>query len=630
MPGLFALSTHVLHSPQLATFAAFGSFATLVLANFGGSRWDKLVGHAELAVVGSMLVVVGTAVSSSTAAAAVVTLVVAFFVLFAGISGPNAASGATAAMLAYVLPAASPGTMSMVPDRLAGWWLASAVGTLAVLTLAPRAVADRLRVTTAATAAALAEQLEAALAGRPLHDLGEASRKAKQEMLTAFTVAPYRPTGLAVADQALGNLIETLQWCSVLVFEAVREGSELTTIDQTNWRLFRQAATVLSDTAGVLRGAEVRPNLGALEELAAASSARVADLGDDTRGDQEEVHVAFHAQTVAAAVRSAAADALIATRRAGPAVVVAERTRWGDTPSGSPVTDLPIFSDRLNLVSTARRLARGHASLRSVWFLNSARGAVALACAVAVAKFTNVQHGFWVVLGTLSVLRTSAGSTGATALRALGGTATGFFIGAGLILAIGSHPAALWVALPLAVAVAAYAPGTAPFVVGQAAFTVTLSVLYNIIVPVGWKVGAVRLEDVAIGAGVSVVVGVLFWPRGASSVLRDDLADAFHRGGEFLVQATAFALGLREASPEAAVLASRASVRLDDALRAMLTEQGSKRVPKEELWRLVGGTARLRLTAQSLAASRPPVRPPRRSTAPWWSRLYRSPASATS
>jgi uncharacterized membrane protein YccC len=254
----------------------------------------------------------------------------------------------------------------------------------------------------------------------------------------------------------------------------------------------------------------------------------------------------------------------------------------------------------------AERVAEGHASVRSAWFLNSVRGAVALAAAVAVADLVHVQHGFWVVLGTLSVLRTNAASTGATALRAIVGTAAGFFIGAVLILAIGHEPDALWAALPAAVLVAAYAPGTAPFAVGQAAFTVTVSVLYNILVPVGWKVGVLRIEDVAIGAAVSVAVGVLFWPRGANAILADDLADSFHQGGIYLVQATAWAVGSRAEAPDAAARTSAAALRLDDALRGFLAEQGTKQVPKENVWRLVGGTLRLRVTAQSLASLPPP------------------------
>ena len=86
---------------------------------------------------------------------------------------------------------------------------------------------------------------------------------------------------------------------------------------------------------------------------------------------------------------------------------------------------------------------------------------------------------------------------------------------------------ALWVVLPVAVFIAAYTPGTAPFAIGQAAFTVTVAVLFNLLAPVGWKVGVLRIEDVAIGCGVSILAGLLFWPRGIASLVGDDLADAF-------------------------------------------------------------------------------------------------------
>ena len=205
------------------------------------------------------------------------------------------------------------------------------------------------------------------------------------------------------------------------------------------------------------------------------------------------------------------------------------------------------------------------------------------------------------MLGTLSVLRTSAASTGSTALRALVGTAAGFFIGAGLILAIGDNTQRLWAALPIAVLVAAYSPGTAPFAVGQAAFTVTVSVLYNILVPVGWQVGVVRVEDVAIGAAVSAVVGVLFWPRGAGC--RSGRRPGRRLPRRWPLPGPGHGLGGRQPGrrPDAARRAANAAVRLDEALRGLMAEQGTKRVPKEHVWRLVGGTMRLRLTAQSLS-----------------------------
>ncbi len=247
-----------------------------------------------------------------------------------------------------------------------------------------------------------------------------------------------------------------------------------------------------------------------------------------------------------------------------------------------------------------------HASFRSVWFLNSLRGSLALAAAVLVADLSGVQHGFWVVLGALSVLRTNAASTESTALRALGGTVIGFAVGALLLLGIGTSTPALWAALPIALAVAAYAPGALPFTLGQAAFTIVVVVLFNLLVPVGWKVGELRIEDVALGCLVSVVVGVLFWPRGAAAVVGDDLADAFRAGAVYLTQAVDWALGSRDVPPDAGPAAVTAGIRLEEALRGFLAEQGAKRLSKKELWMLVMATMRLRLTAYSLAGLQAP------------------------
>ena len=74
VPALFALCDKVIGNLQMATFAAFGGFATLVLANFGGTRRDKAFSHLALAVAGSALLAIGTVVNSSTAAAALVTV----------------------------------------------------------------------------------------------------------------------------------------------------------------------------------------------------------------------------------------------------------------------------------------------------------------------------------------------------------------------------------------------------------------------------------------------------------------------------------------------------------------------------------------------------------------------------
>lgn len=288
-----------------------------------------------------------------------------------------------------------------------------------------------------------------------------------------------------------------------------------------------------------------------------------------------------------------AADTLVALRRAKPAWLAEQRER--------AMVGLTAAGHARRRIAAVATVARRQASVRSVWVVNALRGGVALGIAVLVADLSSVQHGFWVVLGTLSVLRTNAVATGATALRALAGTAIGFVIGGALLVAIGSESSALWIVLPVAVAVAAYAPGTAPFEIGQAAFTVTVAVLFNLLVPAGWKVGVVRIEDVALGCAVSVAVGTLFWPRGLASVVGDDLADAYRSGAYYLRQAVQWIANVQDETADGAAEAVDAAGRLDEALRGFLAEQGSKHLAPLELSRLVGGALRLRLTAYSIA-----------------------------
>lgn len=612
IPPLFALTFEGFGNLQMALFAAFGGFATLVMASFGGTWRDKVIAHFGLAAIGSLGLIIGTAVGGITWLAVLVTIPVTFGIFFAGVAGPNAASGVTAALLPYVLPVATPGTVGMIPDRLAGWWLASAVSTAVVLAIPAPSPGDRLRAAAADSARTLAAHLEASARGTATAEDIRACQAAKHKLMTAFASTPYRPVGLATADQAMASVVQLLEWCTALVADATDGHPNLDQAAQADRDLFAMAAVVLGQAGDLLAGASQRqPDTDALDrrrEATAAYHQSADDMegdgpGGTGGGDSAEVIArhAFHAQAISLAVRNIVADALIATRRADPETIAARRRGWyGAQPEGT------MAERRAASISGALGVLTRHASFRSVWFLNSLRGSLALAAAVLVADLSSVQHGFWVVLGTLSVLRTNAASTESTALRALGGTVLGFVLGALLLLGIGTSTPALWAALPIAVAVAAYAPGALPFTFGQAAFTVVVLVLFNLLAPAGWRVGLLRIEDVAIGCLVSLVVGVLFWPRGAASVVGDDLADAFRRGAAYLTQAVDWALGTRHEPPDAGAAAVTAGIRLDEALRGFLAEQGAKRVSKEDLWMLVMASMRLRLTAYSLAGLQAP------------------------
>jgi Fusaric acid resistance protein-like len=251
--------------------------------------------------------------------------------------------------------------------------------------------------------------------------------------------------------------------------------------------------------------------------------------------------------------------------------------------------------------------AGAHAKRHSLWLQNSLRGAVALALAVLVAKLSGVQHNFWVVLGALSVLRSNALSTGQNVLGAILGTSAGFVVGAALVALIGTNTAVLWALLPPVILLAGLAPAAVSFAAGQAAFTVTLLILFNILAPEGWRVGLVRIEDVALGCAVSLAVGALFWPRGASAALGRALADAYAACATYLAWAVEFGMGRCDsAAPSAAAptleasRAAAASRRLDDTFRTFLAERGSKPVPLADVTSLLTGVVGLRLAGDAV------------------------------
>ena len=273
------------------------------------------------------------------------------------------------------------------------------------------------------------------------------------------------------------------------------------------------------------------------------------------------------------------------------------RERWlGRQPEGVPGT-----------LSAARERITSYLEPHSVWLHNSLRGAAGLGLAVLAARLTEVQHSFWVVLGALSVLRSNALNTGQDAVRAMLGTLAGFIAGAALLVGIGTNITLLWFLLPLAVFLAGVAPAVISFAGGQAAFTLTVVILFNILQPTGWRVGLVRIEDVALGVGVSLVVGVLFWPRGAAPALRQALAQAYADGAGYL--AGTVRSGTSRGDPNTPALpalagdaarAAAASRRLDAAFRTYLAEHGAKPFPLADVAGLVTGVVGLRLEADAV------------------------------
>jgi uncharacterized membrane protein YccC len=642
MPAMFALGDKVIGNSQLATFAAFGSFAMLLLVDFGGPMAERLQAQAALVVTGGVFVCLATLASHTAWLAAVAMALVGFGVIFAGVVSSVLAGATTALLLAFILPVSLAAPASAVPGRLAGWGMAGGVALAATALLWPAPARDRLRGAAALACRSLAARLRAGVAylltgmdEQFALDRDHAAAQAGQAVKAlrdAFLATPYRPTGLSTPARTTVRLVDELIWLNSIV---IQPGLHRDGANRAALRVKEAAAAVLGRAADLLdsRGGSSDELDAALTELAAAHAKMaegvMVDLpawpprptsdpavaGPLVEPEAPANHPAAGGGPVSEFITSldpafraeelSYAVSLIA--RNVELTAAAERRSWrerwlGRQPEGVPGT-----------LSAARERITSYLEPHSVWLHNSLRGAAGLGLAVLAARLTGVQHSFWVVLGALSVLRSNALNTGQDAVRAMLGTVAGFVVGAALLVGIGTNTTLLWFLLPLAVFLAGVAPAVISFAGGQAAFTLTLVILFNIIQPTGWRVGLVRIEDIALGVGVSLVVGVLFWPRGASPALRQALAEAYADGARYLASTVRFgmsrgdpgtpalpALAALAALASDAARAAAASRRLDDAFRTYLAERGAKRLPLGDVARLVTGVVGLRLEADAV------------------------------
>ncbi len=636
MPAMFAVGDKVIGNPQVALFAAFGSFAMLLLVDFGGPMAERLQAQAALAVTGGVFVCLATLASQTVWLAAVAMAVVGFGVIFAGVVSSVLAGATTALLLAFILPVSLAAPASAVPGRLAGWGMAGGAALVAVAFLWPAPARDRLRGAAAAACRVLAARLRAGVAyllsgmdGQFALDRDHAAAQADQAvgaLRSAFLATPYRPTGLSTPARTTVRLVDELIWLNSIV---IQPGLHRDGVNRAALRVKQAAAAVLGRAADLLdsRGGSSDKLDAALTELAAAHAKMKegvrAGLAARSPGPASDPAVAGPLAGPEPPVSDPAAGGGLVSEfitsldpafraeelsygvsliaRTVELTAAAERRSWrerwlGRQPEGVPGT-----------LSAARERITSYLEPHSVWLHNSVRGAAGLGLAVLAARLTGVQHAFWVVLGALSVLRSNALSTGQDAVRAMLGTVAGFIVGAALLAGIGTNTTLLWFLLPLAVFLAGVAPACISFAGGQAAFTLTIVILFNIIQPAGWRVGLVRIEDVALGAGVSLVVGVLFWPRGAAPALRQALAQAYADGAGYLASTVRSGTSRGDpgtaavpALPGDAARAAAASRRLDDAFRTFLAERGAKRFPLADMAGLVTGVAGLRLEADAV------------------------------
>lgn len=528
-PVLFAFALEVLDAPAVAATAVFGALASLVFADFGGPPGERVRAYLLLGAAGGLLLALGTLVSGSLVWAVPTTFVVSGAVRFSGNLGPRWSAAVSPLILALMLGTLVPAPASLIPDRVAGWVAALVVAAVASALILPKRSSSRIE----GLAAGASDRLAAALR-TSLHGDGPARaaaladvRSVRAELRTALTM-PSRPSGPGARDMARREILDRLaRLARLLDLTLAAPAVELTPEMQ---QLGELGAQTLDGAAAVLRRAvparTLEPDLRARDEArdrALDRLVRSVAEGEPAAAVLERADAGFlarvgswHADAIARNVAFLAGDVDDAVDGREDAI---------------PDPSLPATLRRVD------RLLRGHAGSTSVWFRDAARAGIALAVAVFVAQAFAVDHGFWVALGTLSVLRSSALETGQSTVEAALGTAVGFALSSAVLALVGLGAGSLWVLFVVAVFCVGYLPQVAGFAAGQAAFTVAIVALFNLLEPEGWHTGLTRLEDVVLGASVSAIVALLFWPRRVLPLVARLCAEFSRDSGDYFVDA---------------------------------------------------------------------------------------------
>ncbi|WP_156686433.1 FUSC family protein [Mycobacterium sp. Marseille-P9652] len=597
VPLTTGLAFLVVGGKVVPLYALLGAFWLLVVTDFPGNRQQRAVAYLGLAANGFALIALGTLVAPYVWLSVVLMLALGVAVTLAGMLSATMSAGLRATLLFYVWPVCTP--VGPIGERLLGWLIALVMCVPAALYLLPPRHYDELRRRAARVCGALADRIEGS-------GSAAAVTEAMDSLRANFLAASYRPVGLSAGSRALVRLVDFLELAGDLVGE--HAGATLGAVRSHAVDVLRLCTGVLDASLAAPQGPRCLAGRDALDRALPVlrSSAREAY--------RENVRLILEAPDDAAAVaigrrllecRVIQSTVTLTGRIVAAAAAADARPVWaralgvGLRPTG--------FADRLTPETVAgTTIVSAFLTARSVASRNGLRMGVGLALAVALTHLHLFDRGFWVVVGTMLVLSSSALATRTRVVQAVTGTTVGIVLGGLLVAAVGVTPLVQWLLVPVTVFTSTYLPRFVSFATAQAIGTVNLLTILSLTLPTGWRVGLLRIEDIAVGAAVGLGVSLLLWPRGATAAVAALIDAALAVNVRYLraavLRVTRGPSGKDEADLEAlshdAVVGSR---RVDDAVRQYLSETGNGANSRTPVVLAANRATWVRLTADVIA-----------------------------
>lgn len=597
----FGFGQFVLRDDTFALYAVFAAIALGVLSDVTGTPAQRTRLFLAAWPVGLALVTLGTLLAVDVWAAAAGMLVVGFCVVFAGIGGPRVAGLGNGLQLFYILPCFPPFDPGSLPSRLAGLSVGLLLLALADRVLwppaAPRDFADRL----AAATGPLVAWLDA-VAARGATDpaLPAAATSALRELSMDRVPRAERPAGPGIRDRSLTVAAVAARSAVARMVGLTRRVDAPRPIPDAVAVLLAETADALRPAAAALRGAGPAPRLEPLDDaLARFLDLRVALVAaGDTEIQRHDMRCGTAAVMVVESVQS-----LVVAVAAAVGAPVPQAVRSGRV---APATFSYLTC---GLLARWGRRFRTHLSIHSVYLQNAVRLAVGLAAARLIADLPQISHGFWVLLATLTLMRTSLVASRAALVPAFAGVTIGALLAGLLLVAVGDHVTVYVVGLPIVMFVGLAMGPLLGAAAGQIGFTVLIAVLFAQVAPATWRLAETRLVDVVLGGLIGALIGAAVWPRGGAGEMRRTAA-AVLRAGAADVLTTVRQLTGTTADPPP-VSGALPLIRLDATFAQYRAEgsPSSAAAPTVDWLALLGVGHRLVDEADLLRGRHPPAAP---------------------
>ncbi|MEV8097199.1 FUSC family protein [Kitasatospora sp. NPDC085879] len=585
--------------PTAATYALFGAISLGLLSRIGGGARARARTLLLTLPAAYLLITLGTLLAVRSWAAALGMLGIGFAVAYSSVGGPRLVGLANGLQLLYILPCFPPYRPDDLPLRLigvtAGIVLLAAAERLLWPVVPPVDYRDRLA-RAAAAVADLADRTAVAVAappGRPIEDGAppgaadgrpDPAAEAMDDLRFSRIPLMERPASASAADRALSHAATALRHTRAQLLRIGRVNDLAGPLPQAAALVRAAARTVRAAGEGLRNGRPV-PGTDPIETAIAAFEAvrttpfhpegaprpaprPAADPGAGAGhiGPYRTSDPAEAATAARLGLGSMALEAAEGARFLTLAVRISRRAPLPPDPTPPAERPGPFWYGHEPAVRLWWARFRANLTPRSVYFQNAVRTAAALAAARLLVGGLDLTHGFWVLLATLTLMRTTAADTGMALRPALTGTLCGAAATAVMLMLVGDRPLFYAVALPGTMLTAFTLGPILGLAWAQGTFTIAVAMVFAQLAPASWKLAEARLVDVAAGAAVGTLTGLCAWPLGGARELRRRTAELLSDSADALRETVAVLTG--GPAPDGAVRRARRSAVLAEATYA--------------------------------------------------------------